>query len=131
MTMSAPSLRARCAASIAVATVGVNTQSPEFDTSGVVSWATGTIATFNPPISLTTVPTRPGTGEPSASVRLTAPQGYLDCSTRCRNASVPKSNSWLPGTARSNGITLVSSTMLAPLSSPDISDGDSMSPSNT
>ena len=42
--------------------------------------------------------------------------------------SLPKSNSWLPGAKMSGRIMLVSVMMWAPRSSPDINDGDSVSP---
>ena len=72
----------------------------------------------------------PASGEPSALVMLTAAQGYFDALTLSAKFCGPKSNSWLPGTARSKGTMLVRSMVFWPLSNDDISEGDSMSPSN-
>ena len=62
--------------------------------------------------------------------RGTAAHGYFEALTFSKKFAGPKSNSWLPGTARSNGTRLVRSMVFWPLSKPDSSDGDSISPSN-
>ncbi len=114
-----------------VSTVGRNFRSPVDATCGEVSCATGMSAIFSPAISLIITPPSPSTGEPSALVMLIAAQGYFDAFIFSWKFSGPKSNSWLPGTAMSNGSRLVRSMVFWPLSNPDSSDGDSMSPSKT
>src|SRR5436190_14901754 len=123
-------MRAAWQPAIAAFTVSPNLNVPGLDTLGVVSCATGTSATFTPPTVLAMVPLRPGTGAPLL-VMLIAAQGYFDAFIWARKLSGPKSNSWLPGTAMSNGTRLVNSMVLAPLSKPDCNDGESMSPSKT
>ena len=51
-----------------------------------------------------------------------------DSDSLFRRVSVPKSNSWLPTTPMSNPMASASAIMCAPLSIPDISDGEIMSP---
>ena len=51
-----------------------------------------------------------------------------DSDRRWRSTSGPKSNSWLPSTPISNPTASASAIMCAPLSMPDISDGEIMSP---
>ena len=70
----------------------------------------------------------PGSGLPSGPVRLAAKTGNFASAMRLRKTALPKSNSWLPGTKMSGLSALVSATMCAPWSTPDISEGDSVSP---
>ena len=61
---------------------------------------------------------------------LIAAQGYFEAFIFSKKFSGPKSNSWLPGTARSKGTMLVRSMVFCPLSNPERREGESMSPSN-
>ena len=70
----------------------------------------------------------PGSGLPSGPVMLAAKTGNVISAIRLRKTALPKSNSWLPGTKMSGLRALVSATMCAPWSTPDISEGDSVSP---
>ncbi|OIQ67640.1 hypothetical protein GALL_507800 [mine drainage metagenome] len=101
------------------------------DTCGESSSEIGINAIFSPEMVFHITPCNPFRGEPSALVMLTVAQGYFDFATLSKKFAGPKSNSWLPGTAMSNGTRLVRSIVFCPLSSPDISEGDSISPSNT
>ena len=69
-------------------------------------------------------------GKPGLPRQVTLPASHVafDSASRCSSISGPKSNSWLPRTAKSNPMALASAIMCAPLSTPDSSDGEIMSP---
>jgi hypothetical protein len=131
MTRSAPSLRACFAAAIPVGTEGRNFRSPGLETTGVSSSEIGISAIFSPAIFFHITRLSSGGCDPSGPVMVIEAQGYFDAFTFSKKFFGPKSNSWLPGTAMSNGTILVRSIVFCPLSSPESSEGESMSPSKT
>ena len=121
--LSAPASRAPASVTGAKATSG-----PGLEMIGVSGVTRPRKPMRQPSRSAVHVAAVPGKPSPSATLTLPASQRVSDSASRACSTSGPKSNSWLPRTATSKPTALARSIMCAPLSIPDSTEGEIMSP---
>ena len=129
-TMSAPFSRSSFALARAVSMVEENLMVPGLDAIGVSSVVRPKKATLMPCTS-TILSGLVLAGRPLPSTMLVASTSNLASAMRARKAASPRSNSWLPGAMASTPMRFRMSMTWAPLSKPDRSEGEIVSPAWT